>query len=399
MVNPAPTRSPSSPSSLRAPFRFKSTRTRERSCSPSAKHSSIHSLHPPIDPWSKTEQANEAEGAANERRRRSQKRKRRRSTPAPEDHTPDVDPEVAFRESLFDAMADDEGAEFWSQIYGTPVETFDRTFLEHMSEEEYASYVRTQMWQRTPEYLLMEKQRMERDRAAAQSREEEELRAARRRKRKADQRQREREKIKSDWGKYREDWDNEVDAVMSKRASKKVDWEGGWERYLGQWGDLIVDGANDLSSSSTPQPLQLLLPYPVLSGLRQDITSDAVSEFLQNCPPSLLLDAPRRSSAKIPDIRDSSSSLFPSTSRNLQKMRDVEAVLKAERLRWHPDKIQQRFGPKYSEGVDAESMKVVTEVFRIVDALLGRIRVKLGDVGKTERGQKDHVVGEPYRYW
>ena len=389
-------------SSHRTPFQFKASSTRERSHSPSTSYSFSY---PPVDPLHDLEQATHSVRTTIQPHRHSHKRKRRRSLPALQDHTPDIDPETAFRESLFDAMADDEGAEFWSRTYGTPVDIFDRTILERMGEEEYASFVRTQMWQRTSDYRRLEKQREEQDRAAAKLRKDDELRAARRRRKQADRSERKKEEIRSDWGKHREDWDNETDAVLRTRASRKVDWDAGWQRYLRAWQDLgqpgetFIDLGNDPFSSLTPRPLQFLLCYPVLSGQRRDITSDAVSEFLQNCPRSFISDAPNRPSGKNHHAHESSLSSTSSTSRNIKKMRDVEAVLKAERLRWHPDKIQQRFGPKYSDGVDMESMKTVTEVFRIVDGLLGRIRVKLEFEGKVEERRTDHSGDGPYRYW
>jgi hypothetical protein len=41
-------------------------------------------------------------------------------------------------------------------------------------------------------------------------------------------------------------------------------------------------------------------------------------------------------------------------------------VLKVERVRWHPDKIQQRFG---SLDIDEETMKGVTAVFQVIDRM------------------------------
>ncbi len=40
--------------------------------------------------------------------------------------------------------------------------------------------------------------------------------------------------------------------------------------------------------------------------------------------------------------------------------------LKAERVRWHPDKTQQRFGGEVDDG----TMKLVTGVFQVVDAMV-----------------------------
>ena len=45
-------------------------------------------------------------------------------------------------------------------------------------------------------------------------------------------------------------------------------------------------------------------------------------------------------------------------------------LLKAERVRWHPDKVQQRFGGAVDEG----TMTVVTGVFQVVDALVEQER-------------------------
>ena len=53
-------------------------------------------------------------------------------------------------------------------------------------------------------------------------------------------------------------------------------------------------------------------------------------------------------------------------------------ALKAERVRWHPDKVQQRFGG----GVDEGTMRVVTGVFQVVDAVLKEV-----ETGKTSVGQ------------
>jgi hypothetical protein len=47
-------------------------------------------------------------------------------------------------------------------------------------------------------------------------------------------------------------------------------------------------------------------------------------------------------------------------------------ALKVERVRWHPDKVQQRFAGAVDEG----TMKVVTGVFQIVDGLVEEERKK-----------------------
>lgn len=50
---------------------------------------------------------------------------------------------------------------------------------------------------------------------------------------------------------------------------------------------------------------------------------------------------------------------------------DLGDMLKKERVRWHPDKMQQRAG---RDGIDGGTMKVVTAVFQVVDRLWSEIR-------------------------
>lgn len=48
-------------------------------------------------------------------------------------------------------------------------------------------------------------------------------------------------------------------------------------------------------------------------------------------------------------------------------------LLKTERVRWHPDKIQHRYGKL---GIDERVLKSVTEVFQIVDQMWSEERKK-----------------------
>ncbi len=50
---------------------------------------------------------------------------------------------------------------------------------------------------------------------------------------------------------------------------------------------------------------------------------------------------------------------------------DVGDLLKKERVRWHPDKMQQRAG---EVGIDEKTMKMVTAVFQVVDRLWNEMR-------------------------
>jgi hypothetical protein len=54
--------------------------------------------------------------------------------------------------------------------------------------------------------------------------------------------------------------------------------------------------------------------------------------------------------------------------------KEFAARLKEERVRWHPDKMQQRLGGK----VDDKVMRDVTAIFQVVDALWNDTRKKDG---------------------
>lgn len=51
-----------------------------------------------------------------------------------------------FTERLFDALADDEGRDYWQRVYGQPID--DVPDEPGMTDDEYAAYVRREMWDR-----------------------------------------------------------------------------------------------------------------------------------------------------------------------------------------------------------------------------------------------------------
>jgi hypothetical protein len=75
-----------------------------------------------------------------------------------------------------------------------------------------------------------------------------------------------------------------------------------------------------------------LIPWPVVSGKAKHVSKEEIERFL--------------GSSKA--WRD-----------------DSVALLKTERVRWHPDKMQQRFG----QHIDVDAMKLVTAVFQVIDRL------------------------------
>ncbi|KAJ5805251.1 hypothetical protein N7474_011138 [Penicillium riverlandense] len=273
-----------------------------------------------------------------ERRRRRHRHKQRRESNAPaNDHgEPPLSPRTAFRESLFDAMGDDEGASYWEGVYGQPIHNYSvpqvptgpEGELEQMTEDEYAAYVRARMWERTREGM---------EEAQAQAR------AERMRQRKNEEQGRTAER-------ERAEFERAMDESLrrGRERKRKRTWEGLWGNYLKSWEEIARVVASATGSSSADEkksedvkPLRNLLFWPVESGKRRDVAPASVEEFMRHAPPP---------------------------------QEDLLSVLKTERVRWHPDKIQHRYGVL---GIDEVVMRSVTEVFQIVDRMWSEERAKV----------------------
>ncbi|KAF2126166.1 hypothetical protein P153DRAFT_369521 [Dothidotthia symphoricarpi CBS 119687] len=221
------------------------------------------------------------------------------------------DPDLAFRESLFDALADDEGAAYWEGVYGQPVHVYPTTkpgadgTLERMSDAEYTEYVRSKMWEKTHQHIVEERAAREAARKAAKQH-----------RGTIDEDEAEREHIRQ----------RMADSLRQGELRKRVkEGEAAWTSYTQRWDELK-------NSPQSDEPARDVIPWPVVSGKASRVSQEEVERFLR--------------AAKA-------------------WAGDPDAVLKAERVRWHPDKIQQRFG----ERIDEQTMRSVTAVFQIVDRL------------------------------
>ncbi|RYO77852.1 hypothetical protein DL766_010069 [Monosporascus sp. MC13-8B] len=295
------------------------------------------------------------------RRKRHRHRSRTRSPTPPNPYDPPpLSPDAAFRASLFDAMADDEGAAYWEAVYGQPLHVYprgqqqqqQRGELEEMDDEEYAAYVRRRMWEKTHEGLLEERARREEARRAREGRERDARRLAR-------------------------EMEDSLRRGEERRARRR--WHDRWEAYRAAWAEWAVDdqdqddedrnaGAGDEEESGQKRQQRLAdvdPAWPVESGRRADVTGrpGAVREFLVRG-----LDA----AAAAREGEDEGK-------REVGETEAFLAALKDERVRWHPDKIQQRLGGR----VDGAVMRDVTAVFQIVDGLWSdaRERCKKGRRG------------------
>ncbi|RHZ51327.1 uncharacterized protein CDV56_100716 [Aspergillus thermomutatus] len=272
------------------------------------------------------------------RHHRSKRHQSKRSpSPGPQDNPSRLSPDTAFRESLFDALGDDEGAAYWESVYGQPIHKYAVPSvpkgpdgeLEQMSEEEYAAYVRSRMWERTREGILEEQERLRAERARQKRREEQ-----------SEQSQRERMR-------FERAMEESLQRGRERRRLKA--WKTIWDEYRRSWEEVNREVGG---GASERRPFRNLVFWPVESGKRRDVSREAVEEFMRHAPveASGVGDGGRA---------DSTAGLL--------------AVLKSERIRWHPDKIQHRYG---ALGIDESVMCSVTEVFQIIDHMWNETRAK-----------------------
>ncbi|KAF2400661.1 hypothetical protein EJ06DRAFT_476145 [Trichodelitschia bisporula] len=231
-------------------------------------------------------------------------------------------PTTLFRASLHDALANDEGALFWESVYGQPIHTYPNTKpgpdgeLERMSDAEYAEYVRTAMWERSHEHIVEERAARERDRA---KRREAEVEKEARRRREA------------------EEFARRVEASRlragERRATKRT-WDEAWDAYVAGWARLMSQVS--AGGARGGKAARGIIPWPVESGRWADVDRDRVAAFFAHA---------------LPGGGDGGLGL-----------------LKTERVRWHPDKMQQRLGV---ERMDEDTLAAVTAVFQVVDEMWG----------------------------
>jgi len=288
------------------------------------------------------------------RHRRSHKRQRlsdEGSEFLPRSYDAQLSPDVAFRESLFDAMGDDEGAAFWQGIYGQPIHTYPRTFadvetgeLGTMDDEEYARYVRRRMWEKSTEGLEAAKEARIRQQREDQARREQEQ----------PQEQRERGRNAKSHQNYDFVFDIEIEKSLQRGARRRDEkrWQEIWKAYQDKWQQLqAISQARKSPHADNSEQLFLRnkIAWPVESDKCKDVGPEEVERFID-----------RTASSK------SDEQSFQVAKTNL---------LKNERIRWHPDKIQQRYGFMQ---IDEGTMAGVTAVFQILDRIWNELRNQQG---------------------
>lgn len=282
--------------------------------------------------------ARDKEGDAQGRKSASRSSRGRDLTDSAPDAPPEpsgLDDDSIFREALFDALADASGAEYWERLYGQPIHVYPRPTkidpetgaMEPLSDHEYVAYVRRKMWEKTHEgYLESQKEMAEEMRR--KKREEDERQEARFRQDEADERHRAEERRKA---KERRRLQEEIDRTLRRaedRRKKKTE-SSAFADYIARW--RAWDGEQET------------IPWPTETGTPEGITEKSVrSFFLRGL-----------------DLKALGTKTF-------------NAQLKEHRVRWHPDKMEQKMGGRTK--VDEIIMADITMTFQVIDTLYNDTR-------------------------
>ena len=124
---------------------------------------------------------------------------------------------------------------------------------------------------------------------------------------------------------------------FGRRRKQNQNWRIAWNSYLDKWGrflERVSKGNTDVDSEET----RASIPWPVESGNERDVSKESVEAFFRRNPAD-----------------------------------DLLTILKTERVRWHPDKMQQRLR---AAGLDSTSLPQVTAVFQILDNMWTDLRKK-----------------------
>lgn len=280
--------------------------------------------------------------------RSSHRRSKRSRHDEGDQYTRELNSDDAFRESLFDAMGDDEGATFWEGVYGQPIHDYPNQFvnedtgeLETMDDEEYATYVRRKMWEKSREGIEAAREEKREERARREA--EEEVEEDRRRSRK------ERKPESSGEPHNNFVFDFEIEASLRRGQQRKDQkrWRELWSNYIKRWDDLqSIAETRDPNKPNENLYLRNKIAWPVVSGQRKDTNREEIERFMHNAAEAIQTDQEAPASS-------------------------LSAILKAERVRWHPDKIQQRYG---FMDVDELTIKGVTATFQVLDTMWNDLR-------------------------
>ncbi|KAI1096337.1 hypothetical protein F5B19DRAFT_435960 [Rostrohypoxylon terebratum] len=164
------------------------------------------------------------------------------------------------------------------------------------------------------ERLAQEEKRRGQEKKQRQEKERQKKEEERRRERRA----REEEALRERARLVREKREREAQEKAEKEAAS---WHAAWEQYSNAWCKPV-----DVSVTN--------IPWPVKSGLQSDVNEANVKLFFAKAPPA--------------DLVDSGDKQFK--------------LISKENMRWHTDKVMQRFGSDAVNGAAKSSLGIVAKV-------------------------------------
>ncbi|RSL61335.1 hypothetical protein CEP53_005167 [Fusarium sp. AF-6] len=171
---------------------------------------------------------------------------------------------------------------------------------------------------------------------------EEDERRAERRKRRAAQKKEEEARKRAEEERKEQEAKEKAERKRQKEERRKEkrrgDWSDAWKRYENGW-KSIDDTSDNIDGSQ--------IPWPIKSGLRQDLSESAVRQFF-------------RRTAFVHSSDDQAEEIFQ--------------VMTKETKRWHSDKIQHRFGKDIFQSQYGEDIDMVTKLIVVLwkEAKTGR---------------------------
>lgn len=184
-----------------------------------------------------------------------------------------------------------------------------------MTDEEYSAYVRAKIYEKSHEHIIEERERREKERQRLKTSKDQTS------------------KMEAEHDEFQRRVQESLKRGEARKAVKQS--KDAWTKYTVQWEELKKNVEHD---KLTQVAARDIIPWPVQSGRWKDVSKEEIERFLRNA---------------------ASGEDEPGT------------LLKGERVKWHPDKVQQRFG---EQGIDSETMKLVTAVFQVVDRMWSDLR-------------------------
>lgn len=239
-------------------------------------------------------------------------------------HYQDLDPDTAFRESVHDALSDADGAAYWQHVYGVDLSTIPRTktdpitgATERTTDDERVAYARRMIFESQKAPRVKDEERRRRKREETRHRDEEARTAEK-------ERRQRKERVRAAEAERRMQEEIERSLRRGEERRKRAEMKSKFDEYTKRWAEW--DGE------------QTTIPWPTLTGARNGLTE-----------------------------RDIRSFLVRGLELKTVGTKEFLARLKEQRVRWHPDKMQQKMGGK--DKVNKGVMADITMIFQVIDTL------------------------------